>query len=150
MHFDEARASLLPGAKADSVDYLGKLAPDEIYKLRTEALVTVLASRWENQSYATLEAMLQGCPTVSSDAGGQGEIIVDGVTGRLTRLPVTPSTSAIRSFPSSRIRTELPKWGAGRANMPSRTMIRRSWPPRPSHLRESDGDEEADARAGPV
>jgi glycosyltransferase involved in cell wall biosynthesis len=85
VHFSEAKHSLFPGASADSVTYLGKLPPDKIYKLRTESLVTVSASRWENQSYATLEAMLQGCPTVSSDAGGQGEIIVDGVTGRLTR-----------------------------------------------------------------
>ena len=46
-------------------------------------MVTIAASRWENQSYATLEAMLQGCPIVSSDAGGQSEIISADRTGLL-------------------------------------------------------------------
>ena len=48
-------------------------------------MVTVVASRWENQSYTSLEAMLQGCPVVSSDTGGCPEIISHGVTGLLAR-----------------------------------------------------------------
>jgi glycosyltransferase involved in cell wall biosynthesis len=48
-------------------------------------MVTVVASRWENQSYAVLETMFQGCPLVSTDAGGCPESVVHGVTGRLAR-----------------------------------------------------------------
>jgi glycosyltransferase involved in cell wall biosynthesis len=83
IHFEQLRAQFLPGATATQVDFRGRLAPHEIYALRPRALVTLIASRWENQSYTALEAMLQGCPVVSSDIGGQREIIEDGVTGLL-------------------------------------------------------------------
>jgi glycosyltransferase involved in cell wall biosynthesis len=61
------------------------LPPDQIYALRARSFITVIASRWENQSYTALEAMLQGCPVVSSDAGGQSESIEDGVSGLLAK-----------------------------------------------------------------
>lgn len=83
IQFDELKSSLFSSDEAARVDYRGKLTPEEIYSLRAEALVTIVASRQENQSYTALEAMLQGCPLVSSDAGGQGEIIADCVTGLL-------------------------------------------------------------------
>jgi glycosyltransferase involved in cell wall biosynthesis len=67
------------------VDYRGRMPNREIAKLRVQAMVTVVASRWENQSYAVLEAMYQGCPLVSTDAGGCPESIVDGITGRLAK-----------------------------------------------------------------
>lgn len=83
VHFDELKAALFPGAAALQITYLGKRTPSEIYRIRPRALVTVVASRWENQSYTALEAMLQGCPIVSSETGGQGEIIDDGRSGLL-------------------------------------------------------------------
>jgi glycosyltransferase involved in cell wall biosynthesis len=67
------------------VDFRGRMPNREIAKLRTRAMVTVVASRWENQSYAVLEAMFQGCPLVSTDAGGCPESVVNGVTGRLAK-----------------------------------------------------------------
>jgi glycosyltransferase involved in cell wall biosynthesis len=48
-------------------------------------MLTVAASRSENQPYAVLEAMLQGCPVVSTDAGGCPEIIASGETGLLAK-----------------------------------------------------------------
>jgi glycosyltransferase involved in cell wall biosynthesis len=48
-------------------------------------MVTVVASRWENPGYTLLEAMLQGCPVVSTDAGGCPESVLNGVTGRLAK-----------------------------------------------------------------
>ena len=48
-------------------------------------MVTLIASRWENQGYTVLEAMYQGCPVVSTDAGGSPESVKNGVTGRLAR-----------------------------------------------------------------
>jgi glycosyltransferase involved in cell wall biosynthesis len=69
----------------DRVDFRGRMPNREIAKLRTRAMVTVVASRWENQSYAVLETMFQGCPLVSTDAGGCPESVVNGVTGRLAK-----------------------------------------------------------------
>ncbi len=82
VHFEAFRAALLP-RDADRVDYRGRLEPPEICALRAQAFVTLIASRWENQSYTALEAMLQGCPVISSDAGGQPESVRHGVTGLL-------------------------------------------------------------------
>lgn len=67
------------------VDFRGRLSIREIATLRTRAMLTVVASRSENQPYAVLEAMLQGCPVVSTDAGGCPEIIASGETGLLAK-----------------------------------------------------------------
>ena len=48
-------------------------------------MLTIVASRWENQASTVLEAMIQGCPIVASDTGGTSEIIADEVTGLLAR-----------------------------------------------------------------
>ena len=84
-HFEAFMARSFPAEQAAKVSFRGKLKPAEIYALRTEAFMTVVASRWENQSYTALEAMLQGCPLVSTDAGGQAEIVAHGKTGLLAR-----------------------------------------------------------------
>jgi glycosyltransferase involved in cell wall biosynthesis len=67
------------------IEFRGRMANRDIAQLRLRAMVTVLASRWENQGYAALEAMFLGCPVVCSDAGGCPEIISDGRTGLLAR-----------------------------------------------------------------
>jgi glycosyltransferase involved in cell wall biosynthesis len=69
--------------RADRVDYRGALPPAAICRLRAESFATIVASRWENQSYTMLEAMLQGCPIVSSDAGGHSESVRHEETGLL-------------------------------------------------------------------
>jgi len=71
-----------PSQKA-AITYLGRRSPPEIEKLRCEAFVTIVASRWENQPYTLLEAMLQGCPVVASNSGGIAEIVDHGKTGQL-------------------------------------------------------------------
>jgi glycosyltransferase involved in cell wall biosynthesis len=84
--FSDLKAELFHGLDAERVVFRGKLPPEEIYALRAQAFVTLVASRWENQSYTTLEAMLQGCPIVATNAGGQPEIILDGDTGLLAAV----------------------------------------------------------------
>lgn len=70
-------------ARMASIACLGKLESNQICELRTRALMTVVASRFETQGYTALEAMAQGCPTIAADAGGLSELIEHGVTGWL-------------------------------------------------------------------
>jgi len=83
--FDEFRNSLFTEAQRRSISYLGRRPRAEIADLRGQAMLTIVASRWENQASTVLEAMIQGCPIVASDTGGTSEIIADEVTGLLAR-----------------------------------------------------------------
>ena len=78
-------AATVPHHMLERIEFRGPLPQEEISALRCRAAVTMLASRWENQGYTALEAMWQGCPVVSSDAGGCPEIIEHGRTGLLAR-----------------------------------------------------------------
>ena len=75
--------AMFPKEVRNRIDFRGRMSIKDIAILRAQAMVTVVASRWENQSYALLEAMLQGCPVVSTNAGGCPESIIDGRNGRL-------------------------------------------------------------------
>lgn len=83
INFDAYCDRLFPPELRESVDYRGPLNGQEIAKLRVRAFATIVASRWENQGYTLLEAMMQACPVVSSDAGGNPELVTDWTTGRL-------------------------------------------------------------------
>jgi glycosyltransferase involved in cell wall biosynthesis len=83
--FDEHLERVVPAALRARVDYRGRMPNSEIAELRTRAMLTIIASRWENLGYAALEAMLQGCPVVCSDAGACPEIFDHGVTGLLAK-----------------------------------------------------------------
>jgi glycosyltransferase involved in cell wall biosynthesis len=65
------------------IDFLGRVPHGDVAALRVRAMVTVVASRWESQPYTMLEAMAQGCPIVSTDAGACPESIVHQSTGLL-------------------------------------------------------------------
>jgi glycosyltransferase involved in cell wall biosynthesis len=85
LHFHSYCDSLFPKELRDRVDFRGAMPNRDIADLRAKAAVTVIGSRWENQGYALLEAMYQGCPIVSTDAGGCPESVSHGITGRLAR-----------------------------------------------------------------
>jgi glycosyltransferase involved in cell wall biosynthesis len=85
LHFDEYCAARMPPELRSRIDYRGPMPNSEIAALRTRAMLTVVASRWENPGYTLLEAMFQSCPVVSSDAGGCPECIADGESGLLAR-----------------------------------------------------------------
>jgi len=54
--------------------------------LRQKAYVTVVTSRLESFSYALVEGMASGCPVISTNWPGSGEIIDHGQTGILTQV----------------------------------------------------------------
>jgi glycosyltransferase involved in cell wall biosynthesis len=85
LRFTEFCDSAIPAEARARVDFRGRLPIDAIMTLRTQSMLTVVASRFESQGYTLLEAMFQGCPVVSTDAGGCPESVVDGVTGVLAK-----------------------------------------------------------------
>jgi glycosyltransferase involved in cell wall biosynthesis len=85
IHSRDYRDLNFQGESRDHVVFLGPMGNREIAQWRTKAMLTVVASRWENPGYTLSEAMLQGCPVVSTDAGGCPESVIDGLTGRLAK-----------------------------------------------------------------
>ena len=77
---DHLRTALPPEVAA-RVDVLGVVPREELVQLRQRAGVALVASRFETQSYAALEAMAHGCPVVAFAVGGVAEIVRDGRTG---------------------------------------------------------------------
>jgi glycosyltransferase involved in cell wall biosynthesis len=77
----------VPGAlEAGRVEILGPQPASAIPPLRRQALVTVVASRYENFPYTVSEAMAAGCPVVAAGTGGIPEVVEDGDSG-LLHLP---------------------------------------------------------------
>jgi glycosyltransferase involved in cell wall biosynthesis len=83
VHMAEMTSRLFTASQSKQVTATGALSAEAVCSLRAEAFVTVIASRRENQSYTLVEAMMQGCPIVASDTGGQSEAVRDGVRGLL-------------------------------------------------------------------
>jgi len=66
---------------ADRVEITGSLPRPEALRALHEGAVMVLASRWEGLPIAPVEAMALGIPAVVADAGGNREVVTDGVDG---------------------------------------------------------------------
>ena len=77
----------LPGAIENGcVRAVGFQTSSELNRLRRKAMVTVVCSRYETFSSATLESLTMGCPTVAAKVGGIAEIVRDEDTGLFHRL----------------------------------------------------------------
>ena len=75
----------------DKINFVGKQEQiEEIYAIGDLFLLT---SEYESFGLAALEAMASHVPVVSTNAGGLGEVIVDGVTGYLSDVGDIPSMS---------------------------------------------------------
>jgi glycosyltransferase involved in cell wall biosynthesis len=85
IHFDAFCAANFDERQRSRIDYKGQLQQSEIALLRTQAAVTLVASRWDNQPNTVLEAMIQACPVVAVNAGGVDELIEHQATGLLAR-----------------------------------------------------------------
>jgi len=66
-----------------SLRMAGALPSDEVMALYSSARMVVLSSFTEGVPVVLIEAMATGCPVVATSVGGVGELVQDGVTGRL-------------------------------------------------------------------
>jgi glycosyltransferase involved in cell wall biosynthesis len=71
---------------AGRVRYVGPVAEEEKAALLSQTDLFVLPSTSDTSSVALLEAMACEAACVASDVGGPGEIVRDGVTGRLVSV----------------------------------------------------------------
>ncbi len=65
------------------IDVKGGLGQAEITRLRLQAAVSVVPSRFEAFGYTVVESMAQRCPTIGADVAGISEIIEHEKTGLL-------------------------------------------------------------------
>ncbi|MBC7263904.1 MAG: glycosyltransferase family 4 protein [Chloroflexi bacterium] len=63
--------------------FTGAIRREELYQYMAAADVFVLNSRYEGLPHIVLEAAAAGLPVVAADAGGTGEVVMDGVSGLL-------------------------------------------------------------------
>ncbi len=68
---------------ADRVRFLGRMAPDAVWRALNQFRVSVLSSLSEGMPNAVLEAMLAARPVVATSVGGVAEIVEQGETGFL-------------------------------------------------------------------
>ena len=78
---DFLEAELPDAAVRARVRFLGSRTPEQIDELRRDCGCVVVASRFETFCLTAVEAMMAGCPLISSDAAALSELIQDGVTG---------------------------------------------------------------------
>lgn len=109
LRFEPYVDQLFEPTQKNAISFLGRRAPLEIEKLRCVALATVVASRWENQPYTLLEAMLQGCPVVASNSGGIAEIVEDRINGLLFECanPVALADSLLALIDRPKLAAEM-------------------------------------------
>jgi glycosyltransferase involved in cell wall biosynthesis len=76
----------IPLAMRERIEYRGRLPQSEIEKLRTQAYLTIVCSRYENFPNTVVEAMAAGCPTIATNTGGIREMIFHGRNGLLVEV----------------------------------------------------------------
>jgi colanic acid/amylovoran biosynthesis glycosyltransferase len=100
----------------DCARLAGRLPPETVRQRLQQADAFLLSSLSEGLSNAALEAMACGLPVVTTDVGGMGEAIRDGVEGLLTppRDPAALAEALERLWRDPALRARLGAAGRGR------------------------------------
>jgi glycogen(starch) synthase len=64
-----------------AIDFVGRVDHGQLVVLLHDCDAAVLPSHYEPFGIVALEAAATGAPLVTSDVGGLGEAVIDGVTG---------------------------------------------------------------------
>jgi glycosyltransferase involved in cell wall biosynthesis len=123
---DDLRARVAAAGMTDDLHLLGRRS--DMPEVLSSFDLFVLASHDEGMSNAILEAMAMEKPVVATDVGGTGEVVREGLSGRLVPPKVVdPLARAITEVLSDRVRMQ--EMGrAGRAivveEFSARSMVR--------------------------
>ena len=79
----------------ENVVFPGFIPEDDLPSLYTSADIFVLPSLWEVLPISLLEALASGLPLIATDAGGNPEILRDGVNGVM--LPKRDPQAIVRA-----------------------------------------------------
>ena len=79
----EAAAAALPGSAAGRVTFEGYRSQDEVAAALAETDAFVLPSFAEGVPVVLMEALASGVPAVATAVAGVGELVLDGVSGRI-------------------------------------------------------------------
>ena len=90
----ELRACATRLGVQDCVAFLGPVPPDELSGPLSAADVFVLATRNEGWANVFLEAMACGLPVVTTDVGGNAEVVADARLGTLVPFGDAPALEA--------------------------------------------------------
>lgn len=72
----------VPTGFPEGVEILGRKEPHQIYDLMAEAIAVIMPGSWpEPFGRVAIESFAVGTPVIAADAGGLGEIVVDGRNG---------------------------------------------------------------------
>ena len=73
------RLERLAHERGAPVTFLGRVAPQEMARVRAQAAFVVAPSRWDEPCpYSVIEAMAAGLPVLASDSGGLPEMVGEG------------------------------------------------------------------------
>jgi glycosyltransferase involved in cell wall biosynthesis len=83
----------------DRARFLGAQPRATVFELLAAADAALLSSSWENFPHMVVEALAVGTPVISTNVGGVGEIVRDGVNGLLVEIgDVDGLTAAIERY----------------------------------------------------
>ncbi len=92
-----------------TVLFVGSQTPEDTQSILKEADIVVLNSSYEGLSHVLIEALLQGKAIIATDAGGNNELITDGVNGMLIPVGDTGALASaiVRLSEDSELKTLL-------------------------------------------
>jgi glycosyltransferase involved in cell wall biosynthesis len=94
LHFEEFVSREFPEHVRARIRFLGPQPPARLAELRLQSAISIVGSRFENFAYSIAEAMACGMPVLASDSYGNGEMIRDGIDGRIVPVGDIAATAA--------------------------------------------------------
>ncbi len=106
--------------------FLGSRTPEETQSVLAMADVLVLNSSYEGLSHVLIEGLIHGKTIIATEAGGNPEVITDGVSGVLIPVNDTPALTQalVRTLEDSGLRARLEEGArAARTNYSVESMV---------------------------